>query len=108
MFPVERALLIINRAAGTGHGDGVAEKLTSLFKECLSGLSHVRVELVGNHAEARACAGGFIAESEAPAFIVAGGGGGTLRAVIEGICDRRSSEALPGPEEIRVGALRMG
>ena len=85
IFPVERALLIINRTAGTGEGDAIADKLTLLFKQGLEGLSQVQVELVNNHAAARACAAGFLSESEAPALIVAGGGGGTLRAVIEGI-----------------------
>jgi len=108
MFPVDRALLIINRAAGTGHSQGVAEKLTSLFEESLSGLAQVCVRLVTDHVETRACTAGFMSESEAPAFIVAAGGGGTLRAVIEGIFDSRSSAAVPGPEAVRVGALRMG
>ena len=108
MFPVERALLIINRTAGTGDGAAVAQKLAWLFKRGLEELSHAKVEMVNDHAAARACAADFISESEAPALIVAGGGGGTLRAVIEGICDSRSSVELPGPQRVCVGALRMG
>lgn len=108
MFPVERALLIINKSAGTGSGESVGEQLSSLFRQNLDGLSQVKVESVSNHADARACAAGFMSESEAPALIVAGGGGGTLRAVIEGICDTRPLAELPGPELVRVGALRMG
>lgn len=107
MFPVERALLIINRMAGTGQGESVAENLTLLFRQGLDGLSQVKIELVSDHADARACAAGFMSETEAPGLIVAGGGGGTLRAVIEGICDSHLAE-LPGPERVRVGALRMG
>jgi Diacylglycerol kinase catalytic domain len=103
MFPVERALLIINRAAGTGEGDSLAEELTLLFKQGLAGVARVRIELVSDHPAARACATAFLTESEAPALIVAGGGGGTLRAVIEGICETRGSAG-----RVRVGALRMG
>ena len=106
MFPVERALLIINRTAGTGQGDAITEELTLLFKRGLDQLGQVRVEQVSNHADARACAAEFVSESEAPALIVAGGGGGTLRATIEGICD--VCEELPGPQHVRVAALRMG
>ena len=102
MFPVERALLIINRSAGTGQSGSVAEKLSSVFKQDLAVLSEVEVEVVSNHADARARAAGFSSESEAPALIVAGGGGGTLRAVIEGIYDRGATE------RVRVGTLRMG
>ena len=101
MFPVERALLIINRTAGTGQGESIAERLSLLFKQGLDGVSEVKVELVDEHAAARACAAGFITECEGQALVVAGGGGGTLRAVIEGICDS-------SPERVRVGALRMG
>jgi Diacylglycerol kinase catalytic domain len=108
MFPVERALLIINRMAGTGQSEVIAGKLGSIFREELSVLSQVKVELVSDHASARASAFEFLCASEAPAVIVAGGGGGTLRAVIEGICSARDSRPLPGPERIRVGALRLG
>jgi len=101
MFPVDRALLIINRAAGTGQDESTVEQLSSLFKQTLSELSEVRIELVNDHPSARVCAAQFISMAEAPALVVAGGGGGTLRAVIEGVCD--------GPNAaVRVGALRMG
>ena len=108
MFPVERALLIINRSAGTGQRESIVEKLISLFKQGLDELSHASVQLVSDHAAARACAAQFISKSEAPALVIAGGGGGTLRAVIEGLCDSRTSGELPGPQRVRVGALRMG
>lgn len=93
---------MINRSAGTGQDGPVVERLSSLFKQDLSGLSEVKIELVSDHAEARARAAGFMSESEAPSLIVAGGGGGTLRAVIEGIYDTHASG------RVRVGALRMG
>jgi len=103
MFPVKRALLIINRTAGTGQGDSVVKDLTQIFKQGLGELSQVKVELVSSHADARACTEEFVCASETPALVVAGGGGGTLRAVIEGVCDSR--RAL---DRVRVGALRMG
>jgi diacylglycerol kinase family enzyme len=108
MFPIKRALLIINRNAGAGQCDAIAEKLALHFKDGLDQLSDVRVELVSNHAAARACTAEFISESEAPALVIAGGGGGTLRATIEGICDSRRSDEVPGPEHVRVAVLRMG
>src|SRR5215207_5663760 len=108
MFPVDRALLIINRTAGTGQSEVIAGKLGSIFREDLSVLKQVQVELVSDHASARARAFEFLRESEAPAVIVAGGGGGTLRAVIEGICSAHDLRPLPGPERVRVGALRLG
>lgn len=108
MIPVERALLIVNRTAGTGQSESIAEQLTLLFRRGLDELFQVQVELVSDHPAARACAARFISESDTPALVVAGGGGGTLRAVIEGICDSHVSTELPGPGRVRVGALRMG
>ena len=98
MFPVDRALLIINGTAGTGQNESTVEQLSSLFKQTLGEMS--RVELVRDHATARACAAQF-SSATAPALVVAGGGGGTLRAVIEGVCESRNTA-------VRVGALRMG
>lgn len=98
---VTRALLIINRTAGIGQDGACVDELASLFKRELSALRDVQVELVNNHADARRCAARFSTASEAPALIVAGGGGGTLRAVVEGIYDS-------GNSAVRVGALRMG
>ena len=100
MLPVERALLIINRTAGTGQDEWIAEKLISLFKRGLEDLPCVQVESVSNHTAVRACTAEFVSASTAPALVVAGGGGGTLRAVIEGVCH--------SPQHVRVGALRMG
>ncbi len=108
MLPVERAPLIINRVAGIGDGDVVAEKLSLIFKEALSERAEVNVEVVTNHQAARNFTAQFMRASGAPAFVVAGGGGGTLRAVIEGICGEDTAGPLPGPERVRVGALRMG
>src|SRR5690242_7721139 len=99
-IPVKRALLIINRTAGVGQDEACVAQLASLFRRELAELREVQVESVDNHADARACAVRFSAASEAPALIVAGGGGGTLRAVIEGIYDSHNPA-------VRVGALRM-
>src|SRR2546430_1305025 len=56
---------------------------------------------------AREAAGQWLAARPAvPAVVIAGGGGGTLRAVVEGACDGRP--ALPARDTIRIGGLRMG
>src|SRR5205807_3444146 len=107
MIPIKRALLIINRVAGVGN-DVVAVKLRSMFEESLSGGVEVKVELVSDHQTARNCTTEFMRASNEPSVVIAGGGGGTLRAVIEGICREHASGPLPGSERVRVGALRMG
>jgi hypothetical protein len=66
------------------------------------------VEAVDDHPAARDCAAGYLAASEAPALVIAGGGSGTLRAVIEGLCEAEPAGRPPGGERVLLGALRMG
>jgi diacylglycerol kinase-like protein len=108
MYPVKRALLIINRASGVGLGDVAADRLSLMFEEALRELTAVEVALVSDHPAARSSAAKFISASDETSLIIVGGGGGTLRAVIEGICGGEPSKPLPGPQRVRVGALRMG
>ena len=100
--------MIINRSAGTGQSKSSTQKLTALFRQQLSELSQVQIELLDNHSVARDCARTFLSASDAPAIVVAGGGGGTLRAVVEGICDSQKPGEMPAPERVRVAALRLG
>lgn len=64
--------------------------------------------MVDNHAEAREISQSFLDLSIEPAAIIVGGGGGTLRAVIEGVCKNSQPGCLPGRDRIRIAALRMG
>ena len=110
MVVAERILLIVNRSAGLGHGHVVVGRLRAMLAALRGERAalQLQVEVVGDHPAARACAGEFLMASDAPAVIVAGGGSGTLRAVIEGLCEGSSAGELPGHERVRVGALRMG
>ena len=108
MPPVDRVLLIINRTAGIGQAKALAGSLGSILERTLSQQTEVRVQLVSSHPEARTCAAEFMGASSASTLIISGGGGGTLRAVIEGFCGEDPSRPLPGPQRVRVGALRMG
>jgi hypothetical protein len=104
----ERFLLVVNRSAGIGHGDAVVGRLRAMLTKLLGEQATLRVEVVADHSAARACAREFLDASEVPALILVGGGGGTLRAVIEGLCDGSEEGRLPGRERVLIGALRMG
>ncbi len=105
---VERTLLIVNRSAGTGHSRAVVGRLRAMLVESSGGRVASQVEIVGDHPTARACASEFLRASDAPALILVGGGGGTLRAVIEGLCEDSEVGHLPGRERVLIGVLRMG
>ena len=104
----ERILLIVNRTAGIGHGWAIVDRLRAMLAELSSERVTLRVEVVGDHPAARASANAFLTASDAPAVVIVGGGSGTLRAVIEGLCEGSVAGELPGRERVRVGALRMG
>ncbi len=104
----ERILLIVNRTAGIGHGRAVVDRLRAMLAELSGERVTLQVEVVGDHPAARESANAFLTASDAPALVIVGGGSGTLRAVIEGLCEGSAAGELPGRERVRVGALRMG
>jgi hypothetical protein len=104
----ERILLIVNRTAGIGHDHAVVNGLRTMLTKLLGEQVALQVEVVGDHPAARACASEFLEASNVPALILVGGGGGTLRAVIEGLCEGSEEGHLPGRERVLLGALRMG
>src|SRR5260370_23735776 len=57
--------------------------------------------------EARSRGGRPPGAGSRPSLVVAGGGGGTLRAVVEGVLEA-VPPAPPGPDVVRLAALRMG
>jgi len=105
---VERVLLVVNRSSATGHSGVTVDRLRSTLDEALGHKIGIQVEVVDDHSQAREQTKAFLAISDAPALVIAGGGSGTLRAVIEGICVGSEPGHLPGRERVRIAALRMG
>jgi len=67
----------------------------------------VETRVVDSHPEARSAAGRFATGARRPSLVVTAGGGGTLRAVVEGVMDAFPSTP-PAPDVLRLAALRMG
>lgn len=105
---VERVLLVINRSSATGYGEATIERCHSVLDEVLGRETDIKVEVVSDHPQARERTNAFLAASDTSALVIAGGGSGTLRAVIEGVCEDSEPGKLPGRERVRVAALRMG
>ncbi len=105
---VERVLFVINRSSATGYGEVAIDRFRSTLGEALGRGTDLTVAAVHDHPQARERTKAFLTESDAPALVIAGGGSGTLRAVIEGVCQGSEPSKLPGPERVRVAALRMG
>ena len=103
---VERLLLLVNRSSGTGHGPALAVQLSNQLRKT-EPTAEMDVEVVDDHPSARRVARSFVGASQRPAALIVAGGGGTLRAVVEGVCDD-AGRVLPDASRIRLAALRMG
>ncbi len=101
------AVLILNRASGTGHPAQLADELAKALQSGYGSSIDVDTVIVDSHPEARSAAAQFGAAASRPSLVVAAGGGGTLRAVVEGVMDAFPTTP-PGAEVLRLGALRMG
>jgi Diacylglycerol kinase catalytic domain len=99
---IERVLLIVNSASGTGCAPSLPAELMRGLRESAGRLREIEVALVRNHPAARLAAASFLEASDAPAGVIAAGGGGTLRAAVEGVFDAGAACGT------RIGALRMG
>lgn len=100
-------LLLLNRASGTGHGAGLADELAEEIRTGHAAPLQVETKVVDDHAAARAGARDFVASALRPAVVVAAGGGGTLRAVVEGVMDA-FPQAPPLADVVRLAGLRIG
>jgi hypothetical protein len=107
MSRVCQVTLLVNRTAGTGRDVRMCEAMASALSDVLDG-ARVELAVVENHPSARERARTIIQDGLGPAAVLVSGGGGTLRAVVEGICDGQPCGKLPGAEEVRLGVLRMG
>lgn len=101
------ALLIFNRSSGTGHPSELVEQLANAIRSGHRSPVEVENVVVDSHPEARSAAARFAANGARPSLLVAAGGGGTLRAVVEGVMDAFPS-APPTADVLRLAALRMG
>lgn len=108
---VERLLLLINTASGTGHPRSVVERLRDVLTSSL-GQRHFEIACAVDHDEVKRLSREFVARTSGTCALVVGGGNGTLRAAIEGIADAAGDgsghEAAGLPDRVVVGALRLG
>lgn len=101
------ALLVLNRASGTGHGAEYVETLAKALRSGHGSALEVETMVVESHPHARSAASDYARFASRPSLLLAAGGGGTLRAVVEGVMDVFPS-APPTADVLRMGALRMG
>src|SRR5260370_40185333 len=75
------ALLILNRASGTGHPAELAKQLGIALRSGYGASLEVQTAVVDDHPNARSAAAHHVAAAARPSLVVAAGGGGTLGGV---------------------------
>ena len=103
---VERALFIVNAASGTGLGATRPADLASVLERD-AGVS-VDLVAVTTHDAAREAVQRWLDATPGAVALVVGGGGGTLRAAVEGACAASGEGPLPDADRVRFAPLRMG
>ncbi len=103
-----KLLLTINTSAGTGHDPALGREMVRTLRQRLGAEHSVQLGWGRGHGEIRRQTSEFARQNKHDSVIIAGGGGGTLRAVIEGVGDSTGTGNLPAAEQLRIGALRMG
>ncbi|HSS95224.1 MAG TPA: diacylglycerol kinase family protein [Candidatus Dormibacteraeota bacterium] len=101
------ALLILNRASGTGYPAQIVDQLARALQSGHDSPLNVDAVVVDDHPAARKATVNHASAAARPSLVVAAGGGGTLRAVVEGVMESFPA-GPPGPDVVRLAALRMG
>jgi hypothetical protein len=105
---IERVLLVVNREAAGGRSTGETERIAAALAEACGPGIDVTFRLVDGHPAVTRVVGEFLSVAPGPSLVVAGGGGGTVRAAIEAPCAQSPAGNLPGEERLQFAALRLG
>jgi hypothetical protein len=97
-----RVLLIVNSESGTGCAQGLPAALAQELRRSDATPGDLELAVVRDHPTARELAAEFAADSQCAGAVIAAGGGGTLRAAVEGVFDACAAD------RVVMGALRMG
>jgi hypothetical protein len=100
-------LVLLNRSSGTGHEESLVGQLAGALRAGYGSSLEVSTKVLDDHPGVRSATAAFVASARRPALVVGAGGGGTLRAVVEGVMDS-FPEGPPPPETVLLAGLRMG
>ena len=100
-------LVLLNRSAGFGYGENFVDRLAEALRAGYGAELSMSTKVVDDHPGARAATAAFVTSAQRPSLVAAAGGGGTLRAVVEGVMDA-FPQAPPDPEVVKLAGLRMG
>src|SRR3989338_7060643 len=97
-----KILLIINKSSGIGHDSGILDSLGETIRKSFP--RDYKIKIASNHDDIKSFTQDYLNKNlTGNITIIVAGGGGTLRAVIEGIYQSR----IP-LSRVKIATLRMG
>ena len=107
-FPgIASALLVVNETSGSGRGFDDILRLRREFHACFGSVASHIFETTQGHAEVTQVTRDFVCSHEGPHLLLSGGGGGTNRAVVQGLFDAAALN-LVTIEHTQLSSLRLG
>jgi hypothetical protein len=104
---VKSALLVVNRSSGTGRTNADVDLLKREFHNRFAAIPNRVVTVTENHTKVIRQTQGFLASTPGPHLLLAGGGGGTNRALVQGLMEQ-VEKGIVRLEDVQISSLRLG
>lgn len=104
---IEAALLVTNRPSGRGRTPEEIDHLCDAFHDCFDRVRHRVTRVTKDHAEVVTATRAFLASTRGPCFLLTAGGGGTTRALVQGVFEMAEA-GFVSLDEVRFSSLRLG
>lgn len=103
----ESALLVVNRPSGNGRTIEDIDRLQSAFHDCFDPIANRVFKVTEGHDEVMHLTQDFLTSFRGPSFLLSGGGGGTNRALVQGLLKEveRGTICL---DDVWMSSLRLG
>ena len=104
---VASALLVVNRPSGRGRQDEEVARLQSAFYRHFDPIPHKTFALTQGHDQVIQCTRNWVTLCPGPHFLLSGGGGGTNRALVQGLLEE-VQQGTTRLQDAQIGSLRLG
>jgi diacylglycerol kinase family enzyme len=104
---VKSALLVINRTSGTGRTPGDVDCLRTAFYHLFASIPNCIFVVTNSHDEVVRQTRDFLTSAPGPHFLLAGGGGGTNRALVQGLMEQ-VEKGIIQLKDVQISSLRLG
>ena len=103
----QSAFLVVNRPSGNGRSPDDVGLLRSAFDGCFRWIGNRTFAVAEGHGEVVSLTREFLSAVKGPCFLLSGGGGGTNRALVQGLLEEVESGTVC-LKDVLISTLRLG